>query len=253
MTGLAPQVDLNADLAEGMGDDAAMLRWVTSANLCCGAHAGGPDMLRATLRAAQAAGVTVGAHPGYADRAQFGRVVVPMALSDLTAMVAGQVADVLTAALETGARVTYVKPHGALYNLAAVTPDVAAAIAAGVRAVDRGLVLLGLAGSVLLSEGARAGLATAAEGFADRAYAPDGTLVPRGQAGAVIHDAATVAVRAVAMVRDRAVTAIDGARLPLHCDSLCLHGDTPGAVALAQATHQALVAAGVRLVPFAAP
>jgi UPF0271 protein len=244
-------IDLNADLAEEAGDDAALLPFLSSANLCCGAHAGGPAVLRAALAACKAAGVTAGAHPGYPDRANFGRIVVPMTPAAITAMVATQVAAACVAAAETGTRVAYVKPHGALYNLGATDAAVAAAIAAGVAQVDRGLVLLGLAGSAMLTEGTRAGLATAAEAFADRAYAPDGTLVPRGQPGAVLHDPDTVAARALAMVQDGAVTAIDGTRIPLRADSLCLHGDTPGALALARATRAALDAAGIAVRPFA--
>jgi UPF0271 protein len=245
------RIDLNADLAEEAGDDAALLPFLSSANLSCGAHAGGPAVLAAALAACRAAGVTAGAHPGYPDRANFGRVVVPMTAAEVTSMVAGQVALACEAAAAAGTGIAYVKPHGALYNLAATDAGVAAAIAAGVAQVDRGLVLLGLAGSVMLAEGARAGLATAAEAFADRAYAPDGTLVPRGQPGAVLHDAATVAARALAMVQDGAVTAIDGSRIALQADSLCLHGDTPGALAMARATRAALDAAGIAVRPFA--
>jgi UPF0271 protein len=245
------RIDLNADLAEEAGDDAALLPHLTSANLCCGAHAGGPATLRAALAACKAAGVTAGAHPGYADRANFGRIVVPMTADAITATVAGQVAAACEAAGDTGTRIVYVKPHGALYNLAATDAAVAAAIAAGVAQVDRGLVLLGLAGSQMIAAAARAGLAAAAEAFADRAYAPDGTLVPRGQPGAVLHDPATVAARALAMVQDGAVTATDGTRIPLQADSLCLHGDTPGALALARATRAALDAAGIAVRPFA--
>jgi 5-oxoprolinase (ATP-hydrolysing) subunit A len=244
-------IDLNADLAEDMGDDAAMLTVVTSANLCCGAHAGGPDTLRAALLATKALGVVAGAHPGYADRANFGRLVVPMTLVHVTRMVAEQVAGTCELAASLGVRVAYVKPHGALYNLAAEDAGVAAAIAAAVAGVDPGLVLLGLAGSYMLGAGRAAGLQVAAEAFADRAYLPDGRLVPRGQPGAVLHDAALVATRALGMVQDGAVTAADGTRVPLEFDSLCLHGDTPGAVALARAVRDKLQAQGVELRAFA--
>ncbi len=244
-------IDLNADLAEGMGDDATMLAVVTSANLCCGAHAGAPAILRAALVAAKAQGVVAGAHPGYADRVNFGRLMVAMTPVDITRMVADQVSATLAMAADVGARVAYVKPHGALYNLAADDPLVAAAIAQGVAAVDRGLVLLGLAGSAMLPAGQAAGLQVSAEAFADRAYRADGRLVARMQPQAVLHDAGLVAARAVAMVQDGAVTAIDGTRIPLRFDSLCLHGDTPGAVAIAQAVRAGLVAHGIALRPFA--
>jgi 5-oxoprolinase (ATP-hydrolysing) subunit A len=243
-------IDLNADLAEDMGDDAAMLSVVTSANLCCGAHAGGPETLRTAMLAAKRRGVVVGAHPGYADRANFGRLVVPMTMAEITAMVAWQVGETLEIAAQLGVRVAYVKPHGALYNLAAEEPDVAAAIATGVAQVDRDLVLLGLAGSVMLAAGKAAGLCVAAEAFADRAYLPNGRLMPRGQPGAVLHDAEAVAQRAVEMVLDGAVTAVDGSRVSFHFDSLCLHGDTPGAVAMATAVRAGLQANGVALQGF---
>ncbi len=247
------QVDLNADLGEGMGDDAAMLGCVTSASICCGAHAGGPEVLRATLRAAAERGVVAGAHPGYADRANFGRQVVPMSPAEVERMVAGQVEDAMAAAAEAGTRIAFVKPHGALYNLAADDAEVAAAVARGVRAADAGLVLLGLAGSALLDAGRAAGLQVAAEGVADRAYGPDGRLVPRGAPGAVLHDPAAVVARAVRMVVDGNVTASDGSLLPMAFDSLCLHGDTPGAVQLAMVIRAALTGAGVLVAPFAGP
>jgi 5-oxoprolinase (ATP-hydrolysing) subunit A len=244
-------IDLNADLAEEAGDDAAMLALVTSANLSCGAHAGGPETLRAALIAAKAQGVVAGAHPGYADRANFGRVVVPMTMGEVTQMVAGQIAGTLMIAAEVGTKIAYVKPHGALYNLAAGQPEVAAAIAAGVAEIDRDLVLLGLAGSAMLTAGKTAGLFVAAEAFADRAYQPNGHLVPRNLPGAVLHDAAMIAERAVQMVLEGAVTAADGTRVPLQFDSLCLHGDTPGAVAMAQAVRLGLKAKGTALRAFA--
>ncbi len=244
-------IDLNADLAEDTGDDVAMLDVVTSANLCCGAHAGGPEVLRRTLAAAKARGVIVGAHPGYADRANFGRRVVPMTMAAITQMVAGQLGTTLEAASGIGVAVAYVKPHGALYNLAAVEPDVAAAIADGIAAVDSGLILLGLAGSAMLTAGTRAGLHVAAEAFADRAYLPDGRLVPRDQPGAVLHDPAMVATRAVDMVLNGCVTAADGSRIALQFDSLCLHGDTPGAVGMAQAVRAELQSQAVELRGFA--
>lgn len=245
------QIDLNADLAEDTGDDAAMLSIVTSANLCCGAHAGGPTTLRTAMLAAQAKGVAIGAHPGYADRANFGRLVVPMTMAAITRMVADQVALTLETAATLGAKVSYIKPHGALYNLAADEPDVAIAIAAGVAGVSRDLILLGLAGSAMLPAAEKAGLRIAAEAFADRAYLPTGRLVPRSQPGAVLHDPQQVAERAVTMVRDAAVTAHDGTRIAIRFNSLCLHGDTPGAVTMARTVRAGLQAQGITLQAFA--
>lgn len=251
MTPPPPRIDLNADLGEEAGDDAAMLDCVTSANVSCGAHAGSPATLRATLRAAAARGVVCGAHPGYPDRANFGRLVVPMTAAETGAMVAAQLHDALAAAAETGTVIAYVKPHGALYNLAADDPDTADAIARAIRAVDRSLALLGLAGSAMLPAADRAGLRPVAEAFADRGYRSDGRLMPRGTPGAVLHDPADVAARALRMVQEGTVETQDGTALPLRPDSLCLHGDTPGAVAMARAVRAALTAAGLTLAPFA--
>jgi UPF0271 protein len=244
-------IDLNADLGEDAGDDAAMMDCVTSANICCGAHAGGPATLRATLALARAKGIAAGAHPGYPDRANFGRIVLPMEHGEIARTVEGQVADAIVAAKGLGTRIRYVKPHGALYNLAARDRSVAEAIARGINAAGPGLVFLGLAGSDMLEAGRTHGLRVAAEAFADRAYRADGTLVPRGEPGAVLTDAAEVAARAVDMVRNRGVMAVDGTRVSLHFDSLCLHGDTPGAVAIARAVRAALLGADVALRPFA--
>jgi UPF0271 protein len=244
-------IDLNADLGEDAGDDEAMLDCVTSANICCGAHAGGPETLRATLRAAAARAVRCGAHPGYPDRANFGRLVLPMTPAETEAMVAAQVHMALQAAADTGTAIAYVKPHGALYNLAADDPGTADAIARAVGSVDRSLALLGLAGSAMLSAAERAGLRPVAEAFADRGYRPDGRLVPRSEPGAVLGDPALVAERALRMVGDGAVAAQDGSRVALRPDSLCLHGDTPGAVAMARAVRTALAGAGFVLAPFA--
>lgn len=244
-------IDLNADLGEDAGDDAAMMDCVTSANICCGAHAGGPATLRATLALARGRSIAAGAHPGYPDRANFGRIVMPMSPGRIAQMVEAQVADAVAAAEGLGIRIRYVKPHGALYNLAARDRGVADAIALGIRAAGPGLVYLGLAGSVMLEAGRANNLRVAAEAFADRAYRADGTLLPRGEPGAVLTDAAEVAARALDMVKNRGVTSVDGTRVALAFDSLCLHGDTPGAVAIARAVRAALQCAGVALRPFA--
>ena len=242
-------IDLNADLGEGVGDDAALMTLVTSASIACGGHAGGGQVMRRALVQARDCGVVAGAHPGYADRANFGRVVVPMTAGAITAMVAGQVAAACEMAAEVGHRIGYVKPHGALYNLAATDAVVSAAICDAIR--PTGLVLLCLSGSVTERVARAAGIPVAAEIFADRAYRPDGTLVPRGTPGAVIHDAQAVVARVLDMLRTGTVTAIDGTALPLAMDSLCLHGDTPGAVTLARLLRAAIIATGVRIAPFA--
>lgn len=244
-------IDLNADLGEGVGDDAAMLGLVSSANIACGMHAGGPEEMGAALAAARAGGVAVGAHPGYADRANFGRIVVPQTLAGIERLVAWQIGAACGMAALAGHRITYVKAHGALYNLAATDTDVALAIARAVRAVDPALTALCLAGSAGAAATMATGLRVAAEVFADRAYRPDGTLVPRTEPGAVIHDAGEVAARTLRMLEDGAITATDGTRRAVPMDSICLHGDTPGAMALARALRAALGAAGWRIAPFA--
>jgi 5-oxoprolinase (ATP-hydrolysing) subunit A len=245
------RIDLNADLGEGVGDDAAMMGIVSSANIACGGHAGGPEETYTALTTARAMGVAAGAHPGYPDRANFGRIALPMTAEEVTRMVAYQVGAACGMAALAGHRIGYVKAHGALYNLSATDADAAAAIARAVRAVDGGLRLLCLSGSVAERVSRDMGLTVAAEVFADRAVQPDGTLVPRGVPGAVIHDPQAVVARAVAMLLDGAVTAVDGSRLPMAMDSICLHGDTPGAVAIARALRAGLEGAGWRIAAFA--
>jgi UPF0271 protein len=243
-------IDLNADLGEGAGDDAAMLALVSSASIACGGHAGNPESMFAALVAARARGVVAGAHPGYPDRAGFGRVVVPMPPDAISRLVAAQVGALCGVAALAGARVAYVKPHGALYNLAASDVAVSGAICDAVRAVDGSLALLCLSGSVTERVARDRGMRVAAEIFADRAYRADGTLLPRGEPGAVIDHPEAVVARVLAMLGSGAVTAACGTRLPLAMDSLCLHGDTPGAVALARALRRAIEAAGWRIAPF---
>ncbi len=244
-------IDLNADLGEGVGDDAAMLTLVSSVNVCCGLHAGGPSEMLHTLREARANGAAAGAHPGYADRVNFGRVVVPLSASEIEALVAWQVGAAQGVAALAGHRITYVKPHGALYNLAAAEPQVAAAIAGAVHGLDPRLVLLCPAASASEAAALARGLPAAAEVFADRAYRPDGTLVPRSEPGAVLHDPAEVIARTLAMLRTGTIRATDGTARPTRMDSICLHGDTPGAVALARALRTAIAAEGWRIAPFA--
>lgn len=247
-----PEIDLNADLGEGVGDDAAMLGIVSSANVSCGCHAGDAGTMATAFATARAQGVRTGAHPGYPDRANFGRLVVPMTVAEVERMVAWQVGAAMGVAALAGTRIAYVKAHGALYNLAATDRGIADAIARAVRAVDSRLTILCPAASQAETAANDAGLPVAAEVFADRAYRPDGTLVPRGEPGAVIHDPAQVSARVLAMLEAGAVKAVDGTEVPLRIDSVCLHGDTPGAVALARALRATLEAAGWRIAPFVA-
>jgi 5-oxoprolinase (ATP-hydrolysing) subunit A len=246
----AMRIDLNADVGESigpwsMGDDAGLVPLVTSVNIACGFHAGDPLTIERTVALAVAAGAAVGAHPGYPDLAGFGRRDLAMASDELEAAIIYQVGAVAAFAAAAGTALRHVKAHGALYNRAARDPATAAAIARAVRRVDTGLVLVGLAGSSLTAAGEGAGLRVAAEAFPDRAYEPDGSLRPRTLAGAVLLDSGVVAERAVRMARDGVVTAVDGSDVRLRADTLCLHGDTPGAVDHARAVRAALDAAGI--------
>jgi len=241
-------VDLNADVGEGM-EDAQLLPYVTSANVACGIHAGDPVTMDQTVETALSRGVRVGAHPGYPDRENFGRVLVEMSADEIENLVVYQVAALDGFVRSRGGRMTHVKPHGALYHSGAEFPDVARAIAEGVRRVGSGLVLVGAAGSLLIGAGQDAGLPVAEEAFADRRYRADGTLVPRGRPGAVIVDPEEAAEQAVGLARDRLVVAEDSSRLSIRADTICLHGDTPGAVEIARRIHERFRTAGIRIAP----
>jgi UPF0271 protein len=248
-------IDLNADLGESfgrwrLGDDDAMLDVVTSANVACGFHAGDPATLLRTCELAAERGVVVGAQVGYHDLPGFGRRFVDIDPVDLVADVVYQVGALQALAAASGTRVSYVKPHGALYNAVVHHEVQAAAVVEAVRRVDPTLPLLGLPGSQLLRLASEAGLPTVHEAFADRAYAPDGRLVPRSQPGAVLHDPDQVASRVVRMVVEGTVQAVDGSSLRVAAQSICLHGDSPGAVSMAVAVRRALESAGLRLAPF---
>lgn len=250
------QIDLNSDLGESfgawtMGDDTALMTSITSANIACGVHAGDPSVLRRTIRLAATHGVAVGAHPGFADLAGFGRREMQVATDELEDLVLYQLAAVAGVARAEGVRLQHVKAHGALYNMAARDPALAAAIARAVAAFDRTLILLGLPNSALLHEGEALGLRVAAEIFADRTYERDGSLTSRRIPGSVIHDPAVVVARAVSMVTTGQVTATDGTRLPLHARTICLHGDTPGAADLARQVRIGLESAGVTVAALA--
>jgi len=252
------RLDLNADLGESfgpykLGQDALLMPLITSANVACGFHAGDPGVMRETVALARQHGVAVGAHPGFPDLVGFGRrdmKATPREVEDFVVYQIGALAGVLAA---QGMHLQHVKAHGALYNMAVRDAAVADAIARATASVDRSLILFGLAGSELIAAGQGAGLRVAREGFADRAYRPDGTLVPRQEAGALIEDPDAVVNRALAMARDRAVVASDGSRVALEVDTICVHGDTPGAAMLAARLRQALIDAGVSVLPVGAP
>ncbi|WP_416637219.1 LamB/YcsF family protein [Pseudomonas sp. OHS18] len=251
-----PTIDLNSDLGESfgqwsMGDDAAMLDIVTSANVACGFHAGDPAGILRTLKAAAAKGVTIGAHVAYPDLVGFGRRNMDIASDELSADVIYQIGALQALATAAGTRVRYVKPHGALYNTIAHDTRQALAVIEAVRAVDARLVLVALAGSPLIELARREGLTCIAEAFADRAYTPQGTLVSRREAGAVLHDAEQVAQRMLRLVQSGEVEAIDGSITRVEADSICVHGDSPGAIQMAREVRQLLEQSGVSLQAFA--
>ncbi len=249
-------MDLNADLGEGfgvwrLGDDEALLDTITSANVACGFHAGDPPTMRRICALAAAGNVTIGAQVSYRDLAGFGRRRIDYDLGELRDDVLYQMAALDGFARIAGTRIKYVKPHGALYNATVSDDGQASAVVGAVLEYDLTLALLGLPGSALLRLGERAGLRTVAEGFADRGYLPTGALVPRTSPGALVTDEDEVVRRAVRMATRREVVAVDGTVVPAAIDSLCVHGDTPGAAALALAVRRALAEAGVRLAAFA--
>lgn len=249
------RIDLNSDLGEGfgpwrMGDDTAMLDIVTSANVAAGGHASDPETMFAALQTAASRGVVVGAHPGYADREGFGRRVIPMSPAEIGRMVVAQTGALAALAQLAGTEVRYVKPHGALGNLAAADAQVADAIAAAVGALSPRLAILAISGTALEQAARGRGIAVFSEIFADRAYLPNGQLVPRSREGAVLHDPAAIADRLLAFLDSGLMPVIDGAPVRLAAQSICVHSDTPGAVAIARDLRERLTAAGVHIAPF---
>jgi 5-oxoprolinase (ATP-hydrolysing) subunit A len=251
-----PLIDLNSDLGEGfgawtMGDDAAILEVVTSANVACGYHAGDATIMRRTCEKAVENGVRIGAHVSYRDLGGFGRRNIDVPAAELANDILYQIGALEACARAAGGTVSYVKPHGALYNRIAWDDTQAGAVIEAIRRYHDGLAVLGLPGSRFLVLADESGIRAIPEGFVDRAYDADGRLVPRTQPGSVIHDVAQVSERAVRMAVDGTVTSVSGATVRPAPRSLCLHGDTPGAAALAVQVQASLERAGVRLVPFA--
>jgi UPF0271 protein len=247
---MADRVDLNCDMGESfgayrIGADDAVFPYITSANVACGFHGGDPSVMRATLARARELGVSVGAHPGLPDLIGFGRRSMDVTPDEVYDMFVYQIGALLGFARVTRAELRHVKAHGALYNMAAVRRELAAAIARAVRDVDRTLILFGLPGSHLVAEGEAAGLATAGEAFADRNYMSDGTLVSRRRPDAQVHDADEAVRRAVRMVREGKVTAVDGTELSMKVDTICIHGDGPHAAEFAQRLKRGFEAAGI--------
>lgn len=248
-------MDLNSDVGESfghwtLGDDTAMFQSVSSANVACGFHAGDPTVIRRTCREAVAAGVTIGAHVGYRDLAGFGRRFMDINPTELADDVVYQIGALQALATAEGGRVRYVKPHGGLYNAIVSHTAQARAVVDAVKSVDPDLPILGLPGSEVLRLAEAAGLRGVSEAFADRAYNPDGTLVSRSLPGAVLKDPAQVAEHVLRMATDSAIRTVDGSLLKINADSICVHGDSPGAVAMAVAVRAALSGAGITIASF---
>lgn len=248
-------IDLNSDVGESfgrwsLGDDEAMMASVSSANVACGFHAGDPSVIRSTCESAAKAGVMVGAHVGYRDLAGFGRRYMEVDPRELADDVVYQIGALQALAATAGTRVRYVKPHGGLYNAIVHNTAQARAVVDAVKSVDPGLPILGLPGSEVLRLAEAAGLRAVSEAFADRAYNPDGTLTSRSQPGSVLEDPEAVAARVLQMTTGQAISAIDGSDLRISAESVCVHGDSPGAVAMAVAVKRALDAAGINIKAF---
>lgn len=247
------KINLNADIGEGfgaydIGDDMAMLDIVRSASIACGFHAGDPGVMHRVAMRAKERGVSIGAHPGFNDLWGFGRRTIEMRPDDLEYMVAYQIGALQAMAAFAGVKVTHLKAHGALYNMAVGRGEYARAIGRAIKVVDAAIIYVAPAGSAMAREGASLGLRVAHEAFVDRLYEDDGSLTPRKHAGAVITDPQAAAARAVQMVREQAVIARSGTKLPIRIDTLCVHGDEPTGVAVARAARDALQAAGMHLV-----
>jgi len=251
---MGKKIDLNCDMGESfgvysVGNDEALMALVTSANIACGAHAGDPLVMDRTVRLAARHGVSIGAHPGFPDLAGFGRRAMQLTPAEIENTVLYQVGALAAFARSAGAELAHVKPHGALYNMTARDIEVAQAIVHGITRADKDLIVVGLAGSVMIEAAQAAGMRVACEGFADRAYEADGSLRSRKLEGALIHDPETAAERAVRIARDGVVTAYTGEEIPLQVDTLCVHGDTPGAVEIVTAIRRRLEEAGVEVAP----
>ena len=249
------KMDLNSDLGESfgawtMGDDAAMLDIVSSANVACGFHAGDAAGILSTLKAAKARNVVVGAHVAYRDLAGFGRRNMDVVSSDLVADVIYQIGALQGLARAAGTTVKYVKPHGALYNTIAQDKRQAMDVITAMKAIDPSLVLMALAGAPLIGWARDAGLTVVAEAFADRGYTPQGALVSRREAGAVLHDEQLIAQRMLTLVREGVIEAVDGSMVRVEADSICVHGDSPGAVAIARNIRQRFEQEGVQIASF---
>lgn len=241
------RIDFNCDLGEGCGDDAAIMPFISSASIASGGHAGDADSMRATVELCLRHGVAIGAHPAFEDREHFGRRELEHPVDEIRALVSRQIEALSAICAQAGARLHHVKPHGALYNLSARDRDVADAIAFAVHAFDPSLRLYGLSGSASTEAATATGLQTVHEVFAERGYTAEGGLVPRSEPGAVLEGIEDALEQVRGMLRDGSVVAVDGSRVPIRADTLCLHGDRSDAAAFARALHDALVAEGITI------
>jgi 5-oxoprolinase (ATP-hydrolysing) subunit A len=241
-------IDLNADVGEGCGQDAALMPLISSANIACGGHAGDAESMREAVALALEHGVAIGAHPSFPDREHFGRQEMLLPARELHECIVAQIESLVSIAQKQGTQLRHVKPHGALYNMAARDEALAETVVTAIRSVDPSLMLFGLAGSALLVVSERLGLRAISETFADRAYRPDGSLQPRSEPGSVIETGPLVVGRAVEMAREGSVVAVDGSRIVIRAETICVHGDTPGAAVLARRIRDAFKEAGIRVV-----
>ena len=242
-------IDLNCDVGEGCPNDAELMKFISSANIACGFHAGDIDTMRKTVELALAEGVAIGAHPGYRDLSNFGRLPMDLSAAEVFDIVVEQINALSQVCKDSGAVLHHVKPHGALYNQAAKNAELAAAIADAVSSVDSGLILYGLSGSLLIAEAESAGVRTASEVFADRTYRADGSLTPRTEANALITDTERALAQALQMIRSRTVTATTGETVSIKADTLCIHGDGEHAVEFAKSINQALKDLAIKIRP----
>jgi len=253
---VAKKIDLNCDMGESFGvyrygADEEIIQEITSANIACGWHAGDPLVMDHTIQLCKSHKVAAGAHPGFPDLLGFGRRNMMVSAKEIRNYIIYQIGALQGFAHSQGINLAHVKPHGNLYNMAAKDSSMAAAIAEGVKAIDPNLILVGLAGSLLCQEGQKAGLRIAQEVFADRAYRADGSLVPRGEPGAMIHSTEEAVQRMIQLIETGYMTAIDGTRLKMDAHTICMHGDTPGAATYAKAIRQMLESKGVQIVAMA--
>lgn len=242
-------IDLNCDMGEGCVNDAALMDFVSSVNIACGFHAGDADTMRRTVDLALEKGVAIGAHPGYRDRADFGRTQMSLPLDEVREIVVEQINDLREICTQAGAVLRHVKPHGALYNQAAKDPALSRVIAEAVNDIDPDLVYFGLAGSVMIAEAKNSGLRTAGEVFADRTYWPDGSLTPRSEPNALIARPDDAVSQVMQMIEKNTVTAVDGSVVPIKAETVCIHGDGQNALAFAQAVFARLTHAGITVAP----